>query len=260
MNRPLVALAAGQPELEKALEDLNRQLQLPRVSCDSRESELLLVLTSERLELRRNGTTGEGPVFTDFVSGSSAHRRRFGGGRGQPLARAIGLKKGRSPLVLDATAGLGRDAFVLASLGCELVMLERSAVIAALLRNGLERALADERTAPVVRRMQLHCGDSVDYLANLHPSEQPQVIYMDPMYPHRNKRALVKKEMRLFRRLAGADSDSAALLQAARRHASKRVVVKRPVGAEWVGGEAPTMAIKSPNTRYDVYLNSAFEK
>lgn len=258
MSRPLVALTAGLPELKGELEVLSRQTNLPMVAFDDHDTELLLVLTSERLELRQNSLTGPGPVFTDFVSGKSAHRRLYGGGRGQPLARAIGLKKGRTPLVLDATAGLGRDAFVLASLGCELVLLERSPVIAALLRNGLERALADEQTASVVRRMQLHCGDAVDYLADAQDSQQPDVIYMDPMYPHRNKSALVKKEMRLFRQLVGEDGDSAALLSAARRHARHRVVVKRPTGAEWVGGEAPTMAIKSPNTRYDVYVNSGF--
>ncbi|MCB1752786.1 MAG: class I SAM-dependent methyltransferase [Gammaproteobacteria bacterium] len=260
MNRPLVALAAAHPDLERALEDLDRQLHLPRAAVDSRDSELLLVLTRDRLELRDTDLSGPGPVFADFVAGRNAHRRRSGGGRGQPLARAIGLKPGRNPRVLDATAGLGRDAFVLASLGCELIMLERSPVIAALLRNGLERALADAQTAPIVHRMQLHCVDTVDYLAALHQSQQPDVIYMDPMYPHRKKRALVKKEMRLLRRLVGVDSDSAALLRAARRQARDRVVVKRPAGAEWVGGEAPTMAINSPNTRYDVYLNSGGSK
>jgi len=258
MNRPLVELAAGQPELEDALQLLSRQLNLPRVSPDSADPELLLVLTADRLELRQPDAPGQGPVYTDFVAGRAAHRRQYGGGRGQPLARAVGLKKGRSPLVLDATAGLGRDAFVLASLGCELVMLERSPVIAALLRNGLERAQAVEQTAPIVCRMQLHCGDAVDYLTGLKPWQQPEVIYMDPMYPQRDRRALVKKEMRLFRQLVGEDSDSAELLTVARQHARYRVVVKRPAGAEWVGDEPPSMSVKSPNTRYDVYVNSSF--
>lgn len=93
MNRPLVALAAGQPEVEQALDELNRQLHLPRVLPGGGDSELLLVLTSERLELRQNGVAGQGPVFVDFVSGRLAHRRLYGDGRAQPLARAIGLKK-----------------------------------------------------------------------------------------------------------------------------------------------------------------------
>jgi len=257
-SRPPVALAAGQPEQEAALEELNRQLRLPRVAVGNRESGLLLVLTSERLELRRHAPPVQGPVYADFVAGKNAHRRRFGGGRGQPLARAVGLKRGRNPLVLDATAGLGRDAFVLASLGCELVLLERSPVIAALLQNGLERALADAQTQPIARRMKLHCAESVDYLAGLGRANQPDVIYMDPMYPHRKKSALVKKEMRLFRQLVGEDSDSPGLLSAARRYARHRVVVKRPAGAEPVGNEAPSLVINSRSTRYDVYLISSF--
>lgn len=258
MNRPLVALAAGQSGLEPLLEQLSQQLQLP-ISSERDDAELLLELAGERLQLSDTSAPRQGPVFVDFVSGRSDHRRRFGGGRGQPLARAVGLKRGRTPLVLDATAGLGRDAFVLASLGCQLIMLERSPVIAALLRNGLERALADPRTQPIAVRMWLHCCDTVDYLARLDPAQRPDVIYLDPMYPARRKSALVKKEMRLLQRLVGEESDNAELLAAARQHAGQRVVVKRPAGAEWVGDEPPTMAIESPNTRYDVYLNPSFE-
>ena len=55
----------------------------------------------------------------DFVGGPVNHRLRFGGGRGQDLARAAGLKPGVNPHIVDATAGLGRDAFLLASLGGE---------------------------------------------------------------------------------------------------------------------------------------------
>ncbi|WP_445775347.1 class I SAM-dependent methyltransferase, partial [Shewanella sp.] len=64
-------------------------------------------------------------INVDFVSGAVAHRRKFGGGRGQSIAKAVGLKQGVTPTVVDGTAGLGRDAFVLASLGCKVIMVER---------------------------------------------------------------------------------------------------------------------------------------
>ena len=102
-----------------------------------------LVWTAERLELRKLDEPKLGAVFVDFVEGAVAHRRKFGGGRSQSIAKAVGLKAGANPLVVDATAGLGRDAFVLASLGCRVVMLERSPVVAALLADGLTRAYAD---------------------------------------------------------------------------------------------------------------------
>ena len=258
MSEAAIALAAGQPEVADQLQALSRQLNLPVVPLGSRNSGMLLVLTPERLELHQPGMPKQGPLYVDLLAGQAAHRRRFGGGRGQPLARAIGLKQGRTPSVLDATAGLGRDAFVLASLGCELVMLERSPIVAALLLDGLERARKDREVAATVQRMQLQCGDAVDILEALRSEQRPDVIYMDPMYPHRQKSALVKKEMRMLRELVGDDGDSTALLSAARRQARYRVVVKRPAAADCVGGIAPSMMLRSPNTRYDVYVNDAF--
>jgi 16S rRNA (guanine1516-N2)-methyltransferase len=65
-------------------------------------------------------------IFIDFASAANTYRRLHGGGNGQPLARAIGLKTYGLPLVvIDATAGLGQDSFVLASLGCHVTMIER---------------------------------------------------------------------------------------------------------------------------------------
>ena len=71
-------------------------------------------------------TQVSGELRVDFVSGAVAHRLRFGGGRGQALAKAMGLRAGKTPMIVDATAGLGRDSFLLASLGAQVVMIERS--------------------------------------------------------------------------------------------------------------------------------------
>lgn len=105
---------------------------------------LALVLTSDRLELRKRDEPKLGAVYVDFVTGTMAHRRRFGGGRGEAVAKAVGIKGDYLPDVVDATAGLGRDAFVLAAVGCRVRMLERHPVVAALLDDGLRRAYADE--------------------------------------------------------------------------------------------------------------------
>ena len=102
-----------------------------------------LVLTESRLELRKLDEPKLGAVYVDFVEGAVAHRRKFGGGRGQSIAKAVGLKSGAMPTVVDATAGLGRDAFVLASLGCKVTLNERSPVVGALLQDGLTRAGQD---------------------------------------------------------------------------------------------------------------------
>lgn len=216
--------------------------------------ELHLALTAGRLELRQSGAGAPGPVYVDFVEGALAHRRRFGGGRGQPLARAAGIRPGFLPTVFDATAGLGRDAFVLASLGCRVTLCERSPVLAALVSDALERARVHPDVADIAARMTLDWADARDRLAALPAPRWPDVVYLDPMYPHDRSTALVKKDMRAVQRLVGPDVDSAALLQVALAYARRRVVVKRPGTAPPLQGPAPSTCIRSPKTRYDVYV------
>ncbi len=195
---------------------------------------------------------GPGPVRVDFIEGAAAHRRLHGGGSGQMIAKAVGVQSGVRPCVLDATAGLGRDAFVLATLGCTVDLIERQPLVAALLEDGLQRAAHDPEVGPIVARMQLHCADAIELLRSW-SGEAPQVIYLDPMFPHRDKSALVKKEMRLFRPLVGADLDAPALLEAALALASHRVVVKRPRKAPVVEGSKPSYALEGKSSRYDIY-------
>lgn len=217
----------------------------------TKDSPRILALSSMQDEF--NGT-----VHIDFVHGKLAHRREFGGGRGQPLAKAIGLRRGANPTVVDATAGLGRDAFVLAHLGAQVTMVERSPILAALLNDGLQRLMSSaEHTDSDNIQLQLIQANAIEWLQQqANTVNRPEVVYMDPMYPHRTKSALVKKEMRALRALVGDDEDSALLLQAARQCALKRVVVKRPKGAPLVGDDKPSGHVESKNTRYDIYPSS----
>ena len=215
-------------------------------------TEFVLQVSADGLQLVECIEHGPGPVRVDFVEGAAAHRRLHGGGSGQMIAKAVGVQQGVRPHVLDATAGLGRDAFVLATLGCTVELIERQPLIAALLEDGLQRAALDAEVAPIVARMQLHCADAIELLGNWRGAI-PQVIYLDPMFPHREKSALVKKEMRLFRPLVGADLDAPALLQAALALAMHRVVVKRPRKAPAVEGCKPGYALEGKSSRYDIY-------
>jgi len=198
----------------------------------------------------------------DFVTGAVAHRRKFGGGRGQSIAKAVGLKQGVSPTVVDGTAGLGRDAFVLASLGCKVIMVERHPVVAALLEDGLRRAYDDAEIGQWMNeRMSLFHGSSLSVLADAAKGSGTEidVVYLDPMYPHREKSALVKKEMRVFQTLVGADLDADGLLNPAIQLATKRVVVKRPDYAEDLNGVKPSMVLEQKKNRFDVYVNAAMK-
>jgi 16S rRNA (guanine1516-N2)-methyltransferase len=216
------------------------------------EAQFAMQLGEQGLQLVELGPQAPGPVRVDFVEGAVAHRRLFGGGTGQMIAKAVGVQPGVRPRVLDATAGLGRDGFVLASLGCSVTLIERQPLIAALLEDGLARAAADRDVGPIVAQMRLLTGNAIE-LMSAWQGEPPQVIYLDPMFPHRDKSALVKKEMRLFRPFVGDDLDAPALLQAALALASHRVVVKRPRKAPIIDGGKPGYALEGKSSRYDIY-------
>jgi 16S rRNA (guanine1516-N2)-methyltransferase len=232
-----------------------QRLALP---LDDAEADFALQVAADGLQLQQLGDDAPGPVRVDFVEGKAAHRRLFGGGSGQMIAKAVGVQPGVRPRVLDATAGLGKDAFVLASLGCEVSLIERQPIIAALLEDGLARGAQDLDVGPIIAQMRLLTGNSI-YLIRQWQGEPPQVIYLDPMFPHREKTALVKKEMRLFRPLVGDDMDAPALLEAALALASHRVVVKRPRKAPRIAGAKPSYALDGKSSRYDIYPKKALK-
>ena len=201
---------------------------------------------------RKDKTAEPDRLICDFTGGAVGHRFRFGGGRGQALPKAVGMKDGKTPRVVDATAGLGRDAFLLASLGAEVTLIERSPEIYKLLEEGLARARnAGGEVADVIARMTLIHGDAKDLL----PTLAPEVVMVDPMHPPRKKSALVKNEMRLIREIVGTDEDCVQLMKVALATASNRVVLKWPQRADPMAGiGAPSHQITGKSTRYDVFM------
>lgn len=201
---------------------------------------------------RKDQTPTTDSLIVDFTGGAVRHRFLFGGGRGQALPKAIGMKGGKNPVVVDATAGLGGDAFLLASLGAEVTLIERSPEMHKLLQDGMARAVAaGGDVAEVMSRMTLLQGDAKDLL----PALSPEVVLVDPMHPPRKKSALVKSEMRLIRELVGVDEDSVDLMKVALAVASSRVVLKWPRLADPMEGiRAPSHQITGKSTRYDVFM------
>lgn len=217
----------------------------------------ILLFDQQGLALCATGLGRPGPVRADFVSGAVAHRRQFGGGTGQLIAKACGIKSGIRPRIVDATAGLGRDAFVLATLGCQVHMLERSPLVHALLSEGLQQAAADPELAETLQRMTLERADGRQWLQQCVESQQPDLVYLDPMFPHTDKKAQVKKEMLAFRELVGQDLDDAELLAAALQAARCRVVVKRARKAPAIAGCKPSYSLEGKSSRYDIYALKA---
>lgn len=214
-----------------------------------------LKVIKDRLELIIADGKVTHTIFAEFLTGPLGYRCRKGGGKNQAIARAIGLKSRKDTIsVVDATAGLGRDAFVLASLGCQVQLVERSPIIAKLLLDGLTRAKQDQKAAQIVEHMDVVIEDAKKVLEALTLDNCPDVVYLDPMFPHQDKSALAKIEMRLIRDIVGDDFDADALLPIALKKARKRVVVKRAWGAPALAGSSPSFMIEGKSSRYDIYL------
>ena len=216
---------------------------------DSRHSyRFTLRWIDNRLTLRDHAHKTPIDIAAEFTRGGILHRKKFGGGHGQPLARAVKTKD--QPTICDATAGFGKDAFIFASLGCEVILLEQSVVVHALLADALERAKVNPETEEVAQRMTLYHIDSTQ-LPEAWPQQQlPDVIYLDPMYPEGRRTA--KKEIQTLRHLLDTPQNETTLLDAAKKTA-KRVVVKRPGKAPPLAEQIPSGSIASPKTRYDIY-------
>lgn len=192
-------------------------------------------------------------LFIDFISGKNGYRHAKNCTIKQPLAKAVGVKPGFRPTIFDATAGLGGDSFVLACLGCNVFLCERSPILFVLLQDALNRALARHKTSDIVKN-KLHLSGKNSILALDNLTTQPDSIYLDPMYPHRSKSALNKKDMRIIRELVGDDDDSGVLLEKSLTVANNRVAVKRPKGAPYINQQKPSFEIKTKNSRFDIYL------
>ncbi|WP_367672462.1 class I SAM-dependent methyltransferase [Buchnera aphidicola] len=170
------------------------------------------------------------------------------------IAKAIGIKKNKKLIVLDATAGLGKDSFIFFSLGCKVFMIERNPVLAALLNDGLERGYKDKKIGNLLKKniKLIHTSKITTLLLE---KIKPDVVYLDPMFPKIKKTSLSKKNIRIIRDLVGNDNDSDILFQKFQSLMIKKIVVKRPRYANHLGNKIPKHIIKTKKHRFDIYKN-----
>lgn len=236
----------GLPLLDAALND----------TSSPSTAQWMLIVSPETLTLSRADGLS---TSIDFLGGKAAKRTHESGFASQPLARALGLKKlqqiNQNPTVIDATAGLGTDGWMMASLQCRVHLLEASPVLCAMLKRAID--IAAERTSDgAAHRLTITNTNAVSYLNN-EATSSVNVIYLDPMYPQSRNSALVKKGMQLLHDLAGPDTNGDELLLAALAKADYRVIVKRPKGAALLAGSdkwsGQITNIQSAQTRFDIY-------
>lgn len=188
----------------------------------------------------------------DFTDSRLRYRLQHLQGTNELIAKAVGLKKNGPTDVFDTTAGLGKESFILAALGCQITLFERHPEIGRLLKEGLENAKTNVEIAPIISRMHLIQECAKIYL-QAHPNLTASVIYCDPMFPIKTKSALVKKDMRYLQTVVGFDEDSEELIGLCLTRALQRVVVKRPVNAPWLIRK-PDFDYKGRSHRFDVYI------
>lgn len=245
---------------------LAKRLELPLVRHPGDLSSVWLIYQEGVLKLRARTSPPTGPVGVDFLSGKSRHRRLFGNHKGQLLAQAIGYKK-VGLKVFDATLGLGQDAFAMACLGCQVLGMEQSAVLLALVEDAWARAKDQLNPEGGFKgNLKFLKGNSLEYLTQMagkeKQTERPEVVYLDPMFRDLKKKALPPKEMQVLQVVLATQKqneqsqEEGDLLEQAKSVALRRIVVKRPLRAPALAGQTPHHSLKGKSIRYDIYLPS----
>ena len=245
-----LAITAETPLLHLKAAELASELQLPIVPFDSEYDGYLLIVSARGLALQHTQNKHIKPIGVDFLSPQLTYRRKSH----QPefLKKALGSLKPKASLIVDATAGFGEDAFMLASKGYQVIMVERSPILAELIKDGLARMHLASST-PLDVPLEFHHADARVYLPELAKTTNIDAVYLDPMFPERKKSALSGKKMEILRDLIGQNPDADALLDISREVAKNRVIVKRPRYAPPLGNKQPTFSIQGRAARFDVY-------
>jgi 16S rRNA (guanine1516-N2)-methyltransferase len=242
-----IAIFTEHSKLQQKADELANHLNLP-LTKKPEEFDVVLVVATDHIELVEPKTK-QRPVYVDFSS-STLQRRIKQKGK-ELIAKAVGIKGNYFPSVIDATAGLAKDAFILANLGCKVTMIEKSPIIASLLKDALTRLFL----SPNLKSLKLDLIEGNSNVILKSPKITADVVYLDPMFPERSKSALVKKEMRLIKKVVGPEEDMSNLFKNALLCAKKRIVVKRPRLATTVlVSPEPDIVFEGRSTRFDVYL------
>ena len=196
-------------------------------------------------------TDGSMTIRGDFTR--QAQRLRQGALQREMLVKAARVKGIDSPIAVDATAGLGDDSLLLAAAGFRVVLFERNPVIAALLRDAIERAARHPDFADIAARMQLIEGNSIEALPHL--DIQPDVVLLDPMFPAKHGNARAKKKLQLIQRLEQPCEDESALLEAAFAARPRKIVVKRPLKGPFLADRKPSYSLRGKTVRYDCFVS-----
>lgn len=223
---------------EEKLNELNSKLETSGLALSQGDSGLFL-------------TDGNLSISVDFRE--MLQRLKQSNLQREMLVKAARIKGQEMPQTLiDATAGFGEDSLILAAAGFQVQMYEFDEVIASLLEDGLERAAQIPELSEAVGRMKLINADSTVAMKEL--DFKPDIVLLDPMFPARQKSALIKKKFQLIQRLESPCSTENELLEAAIAADPKRIVIKRPLKGPYLGDKKPSYSLEGKAIRYDCFV------
>ncbi|MES3036720.1 MAG: class I SAM-dependent methyltransferase [Bdellovibrionota bacterium] len=181
----------------------------------------------------------------NFDTDPAYHRQKVF--KKDPLIKALGVSQGRHR-VWDLTAGLGRDALMMAHYGLQVTSFERNPALFLLLQ---EAARSSEECKSLKLRFDFQDAETV--LTQLpQPFPENGVIYFDPMFPTKKKSALPPQEMVILRELTGADEDAEEIIEKIHHIPGARAVIKRPDSAPQLKGVSHSIMAKL--VRFDVII------
>lgn len=249
---PQLAVSYTEKKYQAAAQAFADQYHFPLAATPQSDFDYVLLI-GETVTLNYRIKNKTHCFYLDFTSAKWLTRLKNASRKQELLIKAMGSLS-RHTTLIDATAGFGRDSLVLAAAGFNVISIEQSPIVHILLKNAYARASTHPKIAKIISRIRLIEADALEILSTLAKVEKPAVIYLDPMFPPRQKSSLVKKEMQVLQDLLGYEESVDRLLKLALACAHSRVVVKRPRLSTIFTNIMPNYSLNGKNSKFDVYL------
>ncbi|WP_343182522.1 class I SAM-dependent methyltransferase [Buchnera aphidicola] len=218
---------------------------------DDQYAKFSLILQANRIELQDNTNKKEKNIWINF---NYQNFQQYKKDYKRKIIKAVKIKKKKKINILDATAGLGKDAFILFSHGYNITMIERNPILSILLEDGLKRGFKDKMIGTLIKKkMKLIYASSINI--NQMNLQKPDVIYIDPMFPSYKQKSLPKKNIKIIKKIVGSDLDSINLFHECMKFSVYKIVVKRPKTSSYISCHKPSYSIKTKKYRFDIYIN-----
>jgi len=228
-----------------------------------------VILLDEKINLKcnhslysYNETKKPLPIYCDFLTHYKILKTKDRSESPAFLAVKMNKIDFKNSYILDATGGIGLDAFFFAYMGMNVVILERDPMIFTLLQDGYHRGMQFDGLKDILERMNIINISMEEYLENLGDSSKPNVIFLDPTYPSTKGKfsPFIKTTLRIIRFLVGPSSSTSSLLDISKKYAIEKVVLKLRLGDKAIETDGIIKVFKSRTESFYVYETTTSSK